>query len=357
MKKSDVIIVGGGPAGLACAIEAAKAGADVTLIDENGRPGGQLFKQIHKFFGSSRHKAGIRGFDIGIQLLEKVNKLAVDTLLNTVAYGIFDGKTVGIIENGKTDMIQGEKILLATGAIENPVVFPGWTLPGIMGAGAAQTMINIHRVLPGQRFIMLGSGNVGLIISYQLMQAGARVVVVVEADPRIGGYQVHASKIRRVGVPIITSSTIKGARGDKEVEEVEIVKLDSSWKPIKGTEINLSANCICIAAGLHPSTKLAQMAGCALAFFPELGGRLPVHNEDMETTIDGIYVAGDTAGVEEASTAMEEGALAGIDMVQKLGHLSKDRAVRKREEIKQSLLTLRSGPFGYRRQVSNGNSG
>jgi len=346
LKKCDVIVIGSGPAGLSCSIEAARCGADVILIDENGRPGGQLFKQIHKFFGASQHRAGVRGFDIGLQLLEQVNKLGVNTLLNTVAYGIFGQKTVGIVKNEKIEMIQGKKILLATGAIENPVVFSGWTLPGVMGAGAAQTMINIHRVLPGQRFIILGSGNVGLIISYQLLQAGASVVAVVEAAPKIGGYQVHSSKIRRVGVPIFTSSTIKEVKGNKEVEEVVIVKLDNSWRPIKSTERSLTADCVCIAGGLHPSIELAQMAGCNLRFFSELGGHLPIHNENMETTVNGIYVAGDTAGIEEASTAMEEGRLAGIDMAQKLGYLSQDKALRKKEGIRESLLALRSGPFG-----------
>jgi len=345
LKKCDVIVIGSGPAGLSCSIEAARCGTDVILIDENGRPGGQLFKQIHKFFGASQHRAGVRGFDIGLQLLEQVNKLGVNTLLNTVAYGIFGEKTVGIIKNEKIGMIQGKKILLATGAIENPVVFPGWTLPGVMGAGAAQTMINIHRVLPGKRFIILGSGNVGLIVSYQLLQAGASVVAVVEAAPKIGGYQVHSSKIRRVGVPIFTSSSIKEVKGNNEVEEVVIVKLDNSWRPIKGTERSLTADCVCIAGGLHPSIELAQMAGCNLEFFSELGGHLPIHNEDMETTVDGIYIAGDTAGIEEASTAMEEGRLAGIDMVQKLGYLNQDKALRKKEGIRESLLALRSGPF------------
>ena len=346
LKKCDVIVIGSGPAGLSCSIEAARSGADVILIDENGRPGGQLFKQIHKFFGSKQHEAGVRGFDIGLQLLEQVNKLGVNTLLNTVAYGIFDQKTVGIVKNEKIEMIQAKKILLATGAIENPVVFSGWTLPGVMGAGAAQTMINIHRVLPGRRFIILGSGNVGLIISYQLLQAGASVVAVVEAAPKIGGYQVHSSKIRRVGVPIFTSSTIKEVKGNKEVEEVVIVKLDNSWRPIKGTEKSLTADCVCIAGGLHPSIELAQMAGCDLRFFSELGGHLPIHNENMETTVDGIYVAGDTAGIEEASTAMEEGRLVGTDMAQKLGYLSQGKALRKKEGIRENLLALRSGPFG-----------
>jgi len=181
------------------------------------------------------------------------------------------------------------------------------------------------------------------------LQAGADVLAVVEAAPKIGGYQVHASKIRRAGVPILTSSTIKEARGDMGVKEVVIVRVDDSWEPIQGTERTLPADSVCIAAGLRPSTRLAEMAGCTLVSSAELGGNLPVHSEDMETTIGGIYIAGDAAGVEEASTAMEEARLAGLDMAQKLGYLSQEKAARKKEEIRKSLLALRSGPFGYLR--------
>jgi len=149
------------------------------------------------------------------------------------------------------------------------------------------------------------------------------------------------AKICRAGVPILTSSTIKEVKGNMEVEEVVIVKLDSSWKPIKGSERTLVADTVCIAIGLHPSVALAQMAGCALTFSSALGGHLPIHDKNMETTIEGIYVAGDSAGVEEASIALEEGRLAGIDMVQKLGYLSQDRATRKKREIRRGLSTLR----------------
>jgi NADPH-dependent 2,4-dienoyl-CoA reductase/sulfur reductase-like enzyme len=350
LKKYDVIVIGAGPAGLACAIEAAQAGANVILIDGNEKAGGQLFKQVHKFFGSSQHEAGVRGFDIGMKLLAQTNKSGVKVLLNTAAFGIFDKRTVGVIKDSQIEMVRGEKILLATGAIESPVVFPGWTLPGVMGAGAAQTMINVHRVLPGQKFLVLGSGNVGLIISYQLLQAGAEVLAVLEVAPKIGGYQVHASKIRRAGVPIFTSTTIKEAKGDREVREVITIRVDNSWKPEEGTENVLRADSVCLATGLQPSIKLAQMAGCTIAYFPDLGGFLPIHNENMETTVEGIYVAGDTSGIEEASIAMEEGQLAGIDMAQKLGYLSEGEAVEKKGIIKQDLLALRSGPFGESRQ-------
>ena len=106
---------------------------------------------------------------------------------------------IAYITDGKDHTIKAKKIVMATGASENALAFPGCTLPGVMGAGAAQTMINVNRVLPGQKIIMVGSGNVGLIVSYQLMQAGADVLALIEAAPKIGGYGVHAAKIRRAG--------------------------------------------------------------------------------------------------------------------------------------------------------------
>ena len=213
-RKVQAVVIGAGPAGLAASIEIAKAGGKVVLIDENGKPGGQLFKQIHKFFGSREHRAGVRGYDIGTQLLRETEDLGVEVLLDAPVYGLFadpEGIMVSYMSEGRERAIVGEKVILATGAAENALVFPGGTLPGVMGAGCAQTMINVNRVLPGQKIIMVGSGNVGLIVSYQLMQAGADVLALIEAAPNIGGYGVHAGKIRRAGVPIKVGHTIKRA--------------------------------------------------------------------------------------------------------------------------------------------------
>lgn len=346
----EVVVVGGGPAGLSAAIEAAKAGAKVTLIDENNRPGGQLFKQIHRFFGSSDHKAGIRGYDIGKQLLEETKNLGVEVLLNTVVWGIFKDGLLGIRKEDKTEIIKAERILIATGASENRLSFPGWTLPGVMGAGAAQTMVNLHRVLPGKRVVMIGSGNVGLIVSYQLLQAGAKVLAIVEALPKIGGYLVHAAKVRRMGVPILTSHTILKAEGKNNVEKVTISKINRDFKPIKGSEKILKADLVCLAVGLEPLAELCWMANCKFFYSSILGGFVPLHNENMETTVPHLYVAGDVSGVEEASTAMEEGKLAGISIAESLGYISHKRAKQEKNLIRERLLSLRQGPFGEERK-------
>ena len=170
MERFDLIVVGAGPAGLSAAIEGAKKGMRVVVFDENDRPGGQLFKQIHKFFGSKEHKAKIRGFRIGQQLLKEAADVGVKVVLGATVEGLYLDKEVTVKIGEKLYHYKGDAILVATGASENMVTFPGWTLPGVIGAGAAQTMMNLHGVKPGSKILMLGTGNVGLVVSFQLLQ-------------------------------------------------------------------------------------------------------------------------------------------------------------------------------------------
>ena len=347
----DVVIVGAGPAGLAAAIEASKRGARTLVVDENGKPGGQLFKQIHKFFGSHEHRAGVRGYEIGRQLLDDAEKTGVSTWLDSAVHGLFENR-VAVLREGRQKTVQAAKIIIATGASENAVAFPGSTLPGVMGAGAIQTMINVHRVLPGKRFVMLGSGNVGLIVSYQLLQAGAEVLAVVEALPAIGGYGVHAAKIRRAGVPILVGTTITRAFGDGRLEGVTLGSVASGGKVAAGSERTLAADTVGLAVGLTPLAELAWMAGCEFVFSPKLGGHVPLHDENMRTTLPDIYVAGDITGVEEASTAMEEGRLAGIAAAGSLGLVDASSAETDKAAVRRRIETLRSGPFGEGRRTA-----
>lgn len=345
----DVIVIGAGPAGLAAAIESARCGAETLVVDENGRPGGQLFKQIHKFFGSHEHRAGIRGYDIGRQLLTDAAKAGVRTWLDSVVHGIFENR-VAILREGRQTAVTAGKIIIATGASENAVAFPGSSLPGVMGAGAIQTMINVHRVLPGRRFVMLGSGNVGLIVCYQLLQAGAEVLAIVEALPSIGGYGVHAAKVCRAGVPILVGTTITRAFGAGKVEGVTLGSLGPDFKVIAGSERTLAADTVGLAVGLTPLAELAWMAGCEFVFSPRLGGHVPLHDENMRTTLKDVYVAGDITGVEEASTAMEEGRLAGIAAAASLGFCEAESAEAKKVDVRKRIAVLRSGPFGEGRR-------
>ena len=353
MKKVELAVIGAGPAGLGGAIESAKKGVDVVVFDENKKPGGQLFKQIHKFFGSKEHMAGIRGFKIGEKLLEEANQLKIPVFLDCAVIGITKDKVIAYIYNEKIQYLKAKRILVATGAMENVIQFPGWTLPGVMGAGAVQTMINIERVLPGKKILMVGTGNVGLIVSYQLIQAGAEMVALVEAKSEIGGYGVHASKIRRAGVPIYLQHTVVSAKGKEFVEKALIAEIDKNFNVVSGTEKELKVDLICLAVGLSPLTEILRLVGCEEAYVPELGGWIPLHNANMETAVNGIYVAGDVSGVEEASSALDKGRIAGVAIAESLKHLSSKKASREIDKIKIRLDELRSGPFGIARTEGN----
>lgn len=343
MTRYDLIIVGAGPAGLSAAIEAAKRGLKVIVFDENAKPGGQLFKQIHKFFGSKEHKAKIRGFKIGEELLKEANDFGVEVVLNAIVVGLYLDKEVTVKINEEIRHYKGDAVIVATGASENMVTFDGWTLPGVIGAGAAQTMMNLHSVKPGNKVLMLGSGNVGLVVSFQLLQAGCEVVALVDAAPKVGGYGVHAAKVARCGVPFYLSHTIIKAEGEGCVTGVTIGEVDSSWKIVPGTEKHFEVDTICLAVGLSPMSQLLKMAGCEMKDTPT--GYVPKCDETGETSIPGLFVAGDVSGIEEASSAMIEGRIAGIAAAEHLGFINKEELSEKINELEKALLSLREGMF------------
>lgn len=347
MKHAEIVVIGGGPAGLSAAINAASCGAGVVVIDRNSRLGGQLVKQTHMFFGSQKQYASVRGVDIAGILTEELMKYKdnIEIMTDATVIGLYDDGILTVEKEGKYLKIKPKAIIIATGASEKFLAFPNNDLPGIYGAGAVQTLMNVHGVAPGNSVVMVGAGNIGLIVSYQLMQAGIKVKAVIDAAPRIGGYLVHASKIRRMGVPIITSCSVKYAHGKEHLEKVTVWRLDEKWQPIPGSEMDIEADVMCISVGLSPLGELLWQIGCDMKFVPELGGHVPARNEELETNIKNIYVAGDVAGVEEASSAMVEGRLAGLCAAKNLGHTSKDFDALKKDYLGQ-LESLRSGPVG-----------
>lgn len=343
IERYDLIVIGAGPAGLSAAIEAAKNGLSPIVFDENAKPGGQLFKQIHKFFGSKEHKAKIRGYKIGEDLLKEAEEYGVKVVLNATVIGLYQEKEITVKIGEEVKHYKGDSILVATGASENMVTFKGWTLPGVIGAGAAQTMMNLHHVKAGERVLMLGSGNVGLVVSFQLMQAGCEVVALVDAAPRIGGYGVHAAKVARCGVPFYLSHTIIEAEGTDCVTGVTIGEVGPDWKIKPGTEKHFDVDTICLAVGLSPMSQLLKQAGCEMKDTP--GGYVPVCDELGATSIEGIYAAGDVSGIEEASSAMIEGRISGAVISNYLGYLSDEGLKTKTEELEHALGSLRQGMF------------
>ncbi|SDD40408.1 NAD(P)/FAD-dependent oxidoreductase [Sporomusa acidovorans] len=342
--KIDIAVIGAGPAGLMAAIQAGSQGASVLLIERAANLGGQLIKQTHKFFGSKSQFAGERGVTIAAMLIEKtLSNKNVTTWTNATVLGYYqEEKVLTVNRQGNYATVQAKKIIVATGASEKTLAFPGNDLPGVYGAGAVQTLMNVYGVMPGKRLLMIGAGNIGLIVAYQLLQAGVEVAGIVEAAPTIGGYLVHAAKIRRAGIPIYTSHSIKAAYGSPALNKATIYRLDKNWQPIAGTEFDLRIDGLCLAVGLTPLAELLWQAGCQMLYVPELGGYVPLRDDTLQTTQPDIYVAGDVAGVEEASAAMVEGKLAGMAAAAGIGLLTSSQQ-ENYSELKNQLTVLRAG--------------
>jgi thioredoxin reductase/Fe-S-cluster-containing hydrogenase component 2 len=341
----DAAIIGGGPAGICAAIAAGKNGLKTLLIEERDFLGGQLIKQTHRFFGSEEEHAGTRGIHIADDLKAELEGLSnIDVMTSTTALGYYEDGILTALHDEKMVKIKPKSMVLATGAFERFLPFENNDLPGIFGAGAVQTLMNIYGIKPADKVLMIGSGNIGLIVSYQLIQAGVQVIGVVEAASKIGGYLVHASKLRRLGVPIMTRHTIKKAIGTEKVQGALLCQLDENWQEIEGSQKQVACDAICLAVGLTPLADILSQMGCETTFIGELGGIVPKRTADLETTKPGVFVAGDLAGIEEASAAMLEGELAGLNAVK---FVTGDERVNERiHHLKGELHGLRAGPVG-----------
>ena len=295
-----VLILGGGPAGLAAARQLGERGVETLLIDDKDRLGGKLVLQTHRFFGSIEAvHAGTRGIDIAERLSDAATAFETTTVwLRSTALAVFGDGWVGVLRGGRYALVKPQVLLVATGARERALAFRGNTLPGVFGAGAFQTLLNRDLVRIAERVFVVGGGNVGLITAYHALQAGVAVAGLVEAAPACGGYRVHLDKLVRAGVRVRTSHTVVAANGEGAVESVTIARVDEAFRPLSRTERSVACDAVLVAVGLDPVDEFTAQAAAA-------GLR--------------VVTAGDADHVAEASAAIFGGTIRGLEVARGLG--------------------------------------
>jgi sarcosine oxidase subunit alpha len=299
--KTDILVIGAGPAGLSATKLFGEHNIEVILVDDKNQLGGKLVLQTHKFFGSQKDVyAGKRGIEIAKILGNAVRSFPkVKVWLNSICLAVFSDGFVGILkENKNYVLVKPDYLLIASGSREKMLVFPGNTLPGVYGAGAFQTLVNRDLVKAADKVFIIGGGNVGLIAGYHAIQAGIDVIGLIEALPYCGGYKVHEDKLHRLGVPIYTRHTVISANGHINVESITIGEIDNNFKIIPGTEKTFECDTILIAVGLNPVDEFYHKA------------------KDYGFN---VWVAGDAQEIAEASAAIFTGKIEALKILKKMG--------------------------------------
>ena len=312
-KQYDIVIIGGGPAGLAAAASAKDNGIDSILILERDRElGGILNQCIHNGFGLHTFKEELTGPEYAGRFIDKVKERNIEYKLNTMVMDISKDKVVTAMnsEDGLFE-IKARAVILAMGCRERArgaLNIPGYRPAGIYSAGTAQRLVNMEGFMPGREVVILGSGDIGLIMARRMTLEGAKVKLVAELMPYSGGLKRNIVQcLDDFGIPLKLSHTVVDIKGKERVEGVTIAEVDCKGKPIKGTEEFYSCDTLLLSVGLIPENELSGNMGIKMQRVTSG----PVVNDSLETNIEGVFACGNVLHVhdlvdfvsEEASSA------------------------------------------------------
>ncbi len=314
MKNYDLVIVGGGPAGLAAAVSARDNGIESILIIERDKElGGILNQCIHNGFGLHTFKEELTGPEYASRFAEQVFERNIEYKLNTMVMDISGDKVVTAMnrEDGMFE-IQAKAIILAMGCRERSrgaLNIPGYRPAGIYSAGTAQRLVNMEGYMPGKKVVILGSGDIGLIMARRMTLEGAKVQVVAELMPYSGGLKRNIVQcLDDFGIPLKLSHTVIDIEGKERVEAVTIAEVGPDRKPIPGSEIRYECDTLLLSCGLLPENELSRSAGVELS--PITSG--PIVNDSLETNIDGVFACGNVLHVHDlVDYVSQEAAVAG----------------------------------------------
>lgn len=312
MKAYDIVIIGGGPAGLAAAAAARKSGVEKILILERDKElGGILNQCIHNGFGLHTFKEELTGPEYAARFIDQVKELEIEYKLHTMVMDISSDKVVTAMnrEEGMFQ-IQAGAVILAMGCRERSrgaLNIPGYRPAGIYSAGTAQRLVNREGFLPGREVVILGSGDIGLIMARRMTFEGAKVKVVAELMPYSGGLKRNIVQcLDDYGIPLKLSHTVVEIRGKERLTGVTIAKVDEMGKPIPGTEEDYDCDTLLLSVGLIPENELSRGAGVDMS--PVTSG--PIVNESLETNIEGVFACGNVLHVHDLVDFVSEEAVA-----------------------------------------------
>lgn len=317
-QKKDLVIIGGGPAGLAAAVSARDAGVeDILILERDERLGGILNQCIHNGFGLHTFKEELTGPEYAARYIAQVTERQIPCLTNTIVVDITKDKVITAMNKEEgLFQIEAGAIILAMGCRERPrgaLNIPGYRPAGIYSAGTAQRYINIEGRMPGKKVVILGSGDIGLIMARRMTLEGAKVQLVAELMPYSGGLKRNIVQcLEDYQIPLLLSHTVVDIKGKKRVEGVTIAKVDEKGKPIPGTEEFYECDTLLLSCGLIPENELSSQLGVGLN--PVTSG--PFVDERLETNIPGVFACGNVLHVHdlvdfvsmEAKTAGESAA-------------------------------------------------